>query len=75
MKPFALLMLVIWSIHCLCAQSWTNPILPQRADPHVLLHKDGWYYLTATVPEYDRIELRRSKLIGGLSSAKARRGS
>lgn len=52
------------------AQSWTNPIIPQRADPHVFLHKDGWYYLTATVPENDRIELRRAKSIGGLSTAK-----
>jgi len=48
---------------------WTNPIVPQRADPQVLLHTDGWYYLTATVPEYDRIELRRARTLGGLSTA------
>lgn len=48
---------------------WTNPILPQRADPHVTLHSDGWYYFTATVPEYDRIELRRARTLGGLSTA------
>jgi GH43 family beta-xylosidase len=72
MKPIALLLFVFWNLQCLChAQSWTNPILPQRADPHVLLHKDGWYYLTATAPEYDRIELRRAKSIDGLSTAKA----
>ncbi|HEY8932809.1 MAG TPA: hypothetical protein VIM44_05815 [Rariglobus sp.] len=37
---------------------WPTPIVPQRADPQVFLHTDGWHYLTATVPEYDRIELR-----------------
>jgi len=48
---------------------WTNPIVPQRADPHVTLEPDGTYYLIATVPEYDRIELRRANSIGGLSTA------
>jgi GH43 family beta-xylosidase len=48
---------------------WSNPILPQRADPHVVLHSDGWYYFTATVPEYDRIELRRARTLGGLPAA------
>lgn len=52
--------------------SWTNPILPQRADPQVFLHTDGWYYLAATVPEYDRIELRRARTLGGLSTAEAK---
>ena len=51
---------------------WSNPILPQRADPHVTLHTDGWYYLTATVPEYDRIELRRARTLGGLSTAESK---
>lgn len=51
------------------AGSWSNPILPQRADPHVFLHTDGYYYLTATVPEYDRIELRRAKSLRELSTA------
>ena len=48
--------------------SWKNPIVRERADPHVFLHSDGYYYLVATVPEYDRIELRRAKTIDGLSS-------
>lgn len=60
----------------ICAEEktsqWTNPILWQRADPHVTLHTDGWYYFTATVPEYDRIELRRSQTIDGLSTAEAK---
>ncbi len=52
--------------------TWTNPLVPQRADPHVLLHSDGHYYLTATVPEYDRIELRRAPSLGGLATAQAK---
>lgn len=52
------------------AATWTNPIVPKRADPHVFLHTDGYYYLIATVPEYDRIELRRARTIAGLSTAK-----
>lgn len=52
--------------------TWTNPIVPERADPHVLLHTDGYYYMTATVPAYDRIELRRAKTIGGLADAEAK---
>lgn len=51
--------------------SWTNPIVPQRADPQVMLH-DGWYYLTATVPEYDRIELHRARTLDGLSTAESK---
>lgn len=54
------------------ADKWTNPIVEQRADPHVFAHSDGYYYLIATVPEYDRIELRRAKTLGGLSKAKAK---
>lgn len=46
-----------------------NPLIQQRADPHVVRHTDGYYYLTATVPEYDRIVLRRSQTIAGLASA------
>ncbi len=48
---------------------WTNPILPQRADPHVTFHSDGYYYLTATVPKYDLIELRCARTLGELSSS------
>ncbi len=48
---------------------WTNPIVLQRADPQVNLQPDGSYYLAASVPEYDRIELRRASSLGGLSTA------
>lgn len=46
-----------------------NPIVEQRADPWVYKHTDGYYYFTASVPEYDRIEVRRSKTIQGLGEA------
>jgi GH43 family beta-xylosidase len=51
---------------------FNNPLLRQRADPHVVLHKDGWYYFTATVPEYDRIELRRTRDLNRLDQAEAK---
>lgn len=43
-----------------------NPLVDQRADPQVTLQADGWYYLTATVPEYDRLEIRRARSLDGL---------
>src|SRR5687767_300517 len=47
----------------------TNPLIPQRADPFVLRHRDGYYYFTASVPEYDRIELRRAPTLQDLAGA------
>jgi len=49
-----------------------NPLVAQRADPHVFRHSDGWYYFTATVPEYDRIELRRARALDQLGTAEPR---
>jgi GH43 family beta-xylosidase len=46
-----------------------KPLIEQRADPYIYLHKDGYYYFTASVPTYDCIELRRSKTIEGLALA------
>jgi len=46
-----------------------NPIIEQRADPFVYKHTNGFYYFTASVPEYDRIILRRSETIQELGSA------
>jgi GH43 family beta-xylosidase/acetyl esterase/lipase len=46
-----------------------NPILEQRADPWVYLHTDGFYYFIATVPEWDRLEMRRADSINGLRTA------
>ncbi|WP_420143352.1 family 43 glycosylhydrolase [Sphingobium sp.] len=47
-----------------------NPLVKQRADAQVFRHDDGYYYLTGSVPEYDRLVLRRSKTIAGLATAK-----
>lgn len=47
-----------------------NPLVRQRADAQVFRHTDGWYYLTGSVPEYDRIVLRRSRTIAGLADAR-----
>ena len=38
-----------------------KPIILQRADPWIYKHIDGYYYFSASVPEYDRIEIRRAK--------------
>jgi GH43 family beta-xylosidase len=46
-----------------------GPLIPQRADPWVLRHLDGYYYFTASAPEYDRIVLRRSWTVAGLAGA------
>ncbi|WP_327590233.1 family 43 glycosylhydrolase [Nonomuraea sp. NBC_00507] len=51
------------------AVQYSNPLAAQRADPHIFRHTDGYYYFTATVPEYDRIVLRRATTIQGLASA------
>ena len=51
------------------AESYRNPLVPNRADPHIARHTDGFYYFTATAPEYDRIILRRSRTLGGLGRA------
>lgn len=48
-----------------------EPFIRQRADPQIVRGDDGMYYFIATVPEYDRIEIRKSKNIKGLRSAVA----
>lgn len=49
-----------------------NPLAKQRSDPHVTRDAHGYYYFTATVPEYDRIELRRARSLNGLGAAPAK---
>ncbi len=49
----------------------TNPFILNRADPFVL-REDGHYHFTASVPEYDRIVLRRSPTLQGLVDAEER---
>lgn len=46
-----------------------NPLIWQRADPWIWKHADGYYYFIATVPEYDRLELRRAETVAGLARA------
>lgn len=67
----ALAMVSLYSSTATCspAVSYTNTLIEQRADPHILKHDDGWYYFTATVPAYDRIILRKSETIQGLADA------
>lgn len=50
---------------------YLNPIIIQRADPYIYKHTDGYYYFTGSVPEYDRIEIRRAKTINELFNASA----
>ena len=47
-----------------------NPLVKNRADAQIFRHEDGYYYMTGSVPEYDRLVLRRSKTIAGLATAK-----
>lgn len=49
---------------------FNNPIAEQRADPWVYKTDAGDYFLIATVPEYDRIVLRKANSINGLKEAK-----
>ncbi|GAA2425897.1 glycoside hydrolase family 43 protein [Streptomyces glaucus] len=51
------------------AAPYVNPLVRNRADPHIHRHTDGFYYFTATAPEYDRIILRRSRTLNGLATA------
>jgi len=50
-------------------ETLNNPIVEQRADPWVYKHTDGYYYFTASVPEYDRIEVRRAATIQELGES------
>ena len=65
--------LIAAALGCSLAQAaapvFNNPLVQQRADPHAVLHTDGYYYYTATVPEYDRIEVRRTRKLNELASA------
>ncbi|NJR79650.1 family 43 glycosylhydrolase [Sphingomonas sp. 36D10-4-7] len=49
-----------------------NPLVRQRADAQVFRHTDGHYYLTGSVPEYDRLVLRRARTLAGLATAPER---
>ncbi len=50
--------------------TWPNPFITQRADPFILRHGAGYYFI-ASVPEYDRLELRHATTLAGLREAPA----
>lgn len=47
---------------------WTNPIVLERADPQIVLYQNTYYFI-ATVPEYNRIAIRKADEISQLGSA------
>ena len=49
-------------------KNWPNPFIEQRADPYILRHQESYYFI-ASVPEYDRLEIRRSATLEGLRDA------
>ncbi|MDO3387247.1 family 43 glycosylhydrolase [Gilvimarinus sp. SDUM040013] len=51
------------------AVDYDNPIVELRADPWIHRHTDGYYYFIGTVPEFNRLVLRRARTINGLSDA------
>ncbi|WP_258723838.1 family 43 glycosylhydrolase [Cellulomonas sp. NS3] len=46
-----------------------SPLVKQRADTAIYKHTDGFYYMTASVPDYKRVELRRASTLAGLGTA------
>ena len=77
--PLLLFLCLLWG--CVAAQSpdtaptapvFDNPLAEQRADPWVYRGEDGFYYLIATVPAYDRIVMRQADSINGLKHAEER---
>ena len=76
LEPVKFLLLLLLSFGSLAANAqklrkhqFNNPIAIQRADPHVWKTAEGIYYFVATVPEYNRIEIRKSKTINGIKDA------
>ncbi len=49
---------------------WPNPLIEQRADPFILRYQNSYYFI-ASVPEYDRLEIRRADTLAGLAQSGA----
>lgn len=49
-------------------KEWPNPFIEQRADPFILRYEDNYYFI-ASVPEYDRLEIRRAPTLEALPEA------
>jgi GH43 family beta-xylosidase len=47
----------------------TNPLVLQRADAQIRRDENGLYYMTGSVPEYDRLVVRASRTLAGLTDA------
>nr|WP_245856120.1 glycoside hydrolase family 43 protein [Paenibacillus rigui] len=46
-------------------------MLLHRADPQIYKHRDGYYYFMSSVlPDFDRLELRKSKTLTGIKDTK-----
>lgn len=69
-KSVVFLLVSLLSAEAQKLKPFKNPVALQRADPFVARADDGTYYFIATVPEYDRIEIRKSKTINGITNAK-----
>lgn len=69
MRFLPIFLIVSLSAMTSLAATLPNPFILQRADPWVYRHTDGRYYFTATVPAYDRIELRAAETLSGLPGA------
>lgn len=69
-EPALLMRAGTWTVEGILKEDdYPDPLIPQRADPYVLKHTDGYYYFTGSVPEYDRLVLRRAETIAGLFNA------
>lgn len=51
------------------SSTWQNPLIEQRADPFILFEQ-GRYYFIASVPEYDRLEIRCASTLAALAEAR-----
>lgn len=49
-----------------------SPLVEQRADPFITRPVEGMYYLTGSVPAYDRIVVRGATTLDGLAQARER---
>lgn len=66
---FSFFILILTSNTLVNAKDYPNPFIEQRADPWIYKHTDGYYYFIATVPAFDRIEMRRAKTLAALPCA------
>ncbi|GGY67112.1 glycoside hydrolase family 43 protein [Pseudoduganella albidiflava] len=71
-RSLPLIAALVFALPAGAAPVFDNPLVPQRADPHVTLQADGYYYLTATAPEYDRIEVRRARDLNGIGKGESK---